>query len=153
MASRSSHPALSHADSFATGSAEVLQFVGRILLGSLSLLIGGGKLTKVPATVIHYTELGIPNPDMMTYLVGSFEVFLGVALILGLATRYAALAYFLFALAAAAIAHRYWTYPETAQGAQYSNFARNLATMSAALFVFVTGAGRFSVDAMLTRKR
>jgi uncharacterized membrane protein YphA (DoxX/SURF4 family) len=48
--SRSSHSALSCADNFATGSADVLQLVGRILMSYLFLSAGWGKLTNV----IHY---------------------------------------------------------------------------------------------------
>ena len=153
MASRSSHRALSHADSFATGSADVLQLVGRILLGSLSLLIGWSKLTNVPGTIAYFTGLGVPNAEMMPYLVGGFEVLLGVLLILGLATRYAAIAAFLFVLVATAIAHKYWAYPAAQQGAQYFNFTKNLAIMGGALYVLVAGAGSYSLDATLAKKR
>jgi putative oxidoreductase len=50
---------------------------------------------------------------------------------------------------ATAIAHRYWTYPAPAQGAQYNNFLKNIAIMGGALAIFVAGAGRFSVDSKL----
>ena len=84
---------------------------------------------------------------------GSLEVAVGVALILGLATRYAAIVVFIFVLVATAIAHRYWTYPAEAQRAQFVQFTKNLAIMSGSLFVLVVGAGRFSVDAMLAKKQ
>ena len=77
---------------------------------------------------------------------------LGVALILGIATHYAAIASFVWVLVATAIAHRYWTYPPPAQAAQYNNFLKNIAIMGGALFAFVTGAGRYSVDATLAKR-
>jgi len=153
MSSRSSHSALSHTDSFASNSADVVQLVGRILFGALFLASGWGKLTNVPGATAYFTGLGVPSPEMMPYLVGSLETVLGVALILGLATRYAAIIAFLFVVVATAIAHRYWTYPAPAQGGQYVQFIKSLAIMGGALFVFVVGAGRFSVDAMLAKKR
>ena len=84
---------------------------------------------------------------------GSLEVAVGVALILGLATRYAAIVVFIFVLVATVIAHRYWTYPAEAQTAQFVQFTKNLAIMSGLLFVLVVGAGRFSVDAVLAKKQ
>ena len=86
------------------------------------------------------------------WFAGIAELVIGVALILGFATRYAALATFIWVLVATAIAHRYWTYPAPAQRAQYNNFLKNLAIMGGALYVFGFGAGRFSVDAMLAKR-
>ena len=39
------------------------------------------------------------------------ELLIGIALILGLATRYASAATFVYLLIATALAHRYWEYP------------------------------------------
>ena len=148
---QSSHPALSHADSFAASSADLIQLVGRILMGILFLTAGWGKLTNVAGATGYFNSLGLPSPDMLPYLVGGLELAMGVCLILGLATRYAALAAFIFVLVATAIAHRYWAYPPQAQAAQYAQFTKNLAIMGGALYVLVSGAGRFSLDAMLRR--
>ncbi len=153
MASRSSHSALSCADNFAASSADVLQLLGRILMSYLFLSDGWGKLFNVIGTTAYFTGLGVPSPSVMAYLVGSLEVAVGVALIFGIATRYAAIVVFIFVLVATAIAHRYWTYPAEAQRAQFVQFAKNLAIMSGSLFVLVVGAGRFSIDAMLARKQ
>ncbi|NWG23242.1 MAG: DoxX family protein [Pseudorhodoplanes sp.] len=152
MATRSSHPALSNADSFATGSADLLLLIGRILLGQLFLLAGWGNLTNVAGATAYFNSLGLPAADMMPYLVGLLEVLLGLALVLGVATRYAAIAAFLFVLATTVIAHRYWTYPAAQQVAQYNSFLKNLAIMGGALYVLAFGAGRFSVDASLAKK-
>ena len=73
-------------------------------------------------------------------------------MILGLATRYTAIATFIWVLVATVIAHRYWTYPAAQQGAQYNNFLKNLSIMGGALYVFVHGAGRYAVDAYLAKR-
>ena len=88
----------------------------------------------------------------MAWFAGIVETVLGVALILGIATRYAAIASFVWVLIATAIAHRYWTYPPAQQLGQYDNWLKNIAIMGGALYVFVAGAGRFSVDAMLSKR-
>ena len=74
------------------------------------------------------------------------------ALILGIATRYAALASFVWVLVATAIAHRYWTYPAAQQVGQYNNWLKNIAIMGGMLYVFVTGSGRYSLDAALAKR-
>jgi len=153
MASRSSHPALSHSDSFASSSADLMQLVGRILIGYMFLTSGWSKVTNVAGATAYFTGLGVPNPGMMAYPVGSMELIVGFALILGLATRYAAMVGFVFVLVATAIAHRYWAYPAPAQGGQFVHFIKNLAILGGALFVYVFGAGRFSVDAKLAKNR
>ena len=83
---------------------------------------------------------------------GVVEVVLGAALILGIATRYAALASFVWVLVATAIAHRYWTYPAAQQVGQYNNWLKNIAIMGGMLYVFVTGSGRYSLDAALAKR-
>ena len=93
--------------------------------------------------------MGLSPPEIMAWIAGLVELVLGVTLILGLATRYAALGAFIWVLVATAIAHRYWTYPAAAQGAQYNNFLKNIAIMGGALALFVTGAGKFSADEKL----
>jgi putative oxidoreductase len=91
-------------------------------------------------------------PELMAWIAGFVELGLGAALILGLATRYAAIGTFLWVLIATVIAHRYWTYPPAQQGGQYNNFLKNLAIMGGALYVFVLGAGRYAVDAVLAKR-
>ena len=77
---------------------------------------------------------------------------IGVTLILGFATRYAALLCLLFLIVGTALAHRYWEYPTAQVVAQYNNFIKNLAIFGGTLVLFVTGAGRFSVDQALSKK-
>lgn len=77
----------------------------------------------------------------------------GVTLVFGVAARYGALLGFIFVVVATAIAHRYWEFPPAQQLGQYINFMKNIAIMGGMLLLFFTGAGRFSVDGWLRRKR
>jgi putative oxidoreductase len=148
----SSHPALSHLDGMVAAWSDFLLLVGRVLFGCLFLATGWLKFNTIAGNTAYFTSLGLPSPEAMVWVVAGTEVVLGAALILGIATRYAALASFIFVLIATWIAHRYWTYPAAAQGAQYFHFLKNLAIMSGAVCVFVTGAGRYSVDAKLAKR-
>jgi putative oxidoreductase len=146
-----SHPSLSHTDSIAASWSDFLLLVGRVLLGWLFLASGYGKFGSIAGTTAYFTNLGMSPPELWAWFAAFAEVILGAGLILGLATRYVALASFLWVLVATAIAHRYWTYPMSEQAGQYNNWLKNIAIMGGALYVFVTGAGRHSLDAMLAK--
>jgi putative oxidoreductase len=152
MANRSSHSTLSCADGYAATWSDFLLLAGRVLLGWIFLASGWAKLGNIAGTTAYFVNLGVSPPELMAWFAGIVEFVLGAALILGLATRYAALATFVWVLIATVIAHRYWTYPAAQQGAQYNNFLKNLAIMGGALYVFVLGAGRYSVDAILAKR-
>lgn len=150
---RSSHPALSHADGLAAGSSDLLLLVGRVLFGVLFMAAGWGKIMNMAGFAGYLASLGAPAPGLLSTIVPFIEFGMGVCLILGLATRYAAIVIFLFCLIATALAHRYWEYPPQQVVAQYNNFLKGIAFMGAALITLVAGAGKFSVDASLAKKR
>jgi putative oxidoreductase len=83
----------------------------------------------------------------------TFQPTRGIALILGLATRYVVLVMIVFMLVATFSSHRYWEFTDAAaRRAQDSSFYKNLAMLGGFLFLFVVGSGRLSIDAWL-RKR
>jgi uncharacterized membrane protein YphA (DoxX/SURF4 family) len=118
----------------------------------------GKRMGKSPSShpALSYTDDIAASWTDVVLLAG--RIFLGWLFLaagygkLGIATRYAAIATFVWVLVATAIAHRYWTYPPPAQAAQYNNFLKNIAIMGGALCAFVTGAGRYSIDAMLAKR-
>jgi putative oxidoreductase len=71
----------------------------------------------------------------------------------GLATRYAVILMVAFTLVATFSSHRYWDFTDPAvRRAQDTNFYKNMAMLGGFAFLFVCGAGRFSLDNWL-RKR
>jgi putative oxidoreductase len=138
-------------DRFAASSSSLLLFVGRILLGFLFLQAGYYKLMNIAGTTGYLTNLKVPAAGLFAWLVGLFEVIAGAALILGVATRFAAIAAFIFVLIATALAHRYWEYPAAQMQGQWVNFVKNLAIMGGSLALFVTGAGGWSVDGKMKK--
>src|SRR5262245_9401140 len=148
----SSHPFLSHADGIAGTWTDFILLVGRVFLGWLFLASGYGKLGNIAGATGYFTNLGLTPAEFWAWFAGFVEVALGAALILGFGTRYAALASVIWVLVATAIAHRYWTYPAQAPVAQYNNFLKNIAIMGGALCALVTGAGRYSLDAMFAKR-
>jgi putative oxidoreductase len=149
----SSHPLLSHADTAAGTTGDALLLIGRILLGWLFLTTAWGKLFGgIDGFAGYLRALKVPAPEFWAWIGAVVEFVVGVTLILGLGTRYAALLCVLFLIVATALAHRYWEYPPAQMGAQKTNFLKNLAILGGALFLFVSGGGRFSIDRMLAKR-
>ena len=150
--SNSSHVALSYADGIAARAADACLLVGRILLGWLFLASSWAKLTNMSGFVAYLTNLKVPNPEFWSWIAAPIEFLIGLTLILGFATRYAAVAAIVFVIIATALGHRYWEYPPPQVQTQYNHFLKNLALIGGALFVFVSGAGRYAIDAVLRRR-
>lgn len=147
---RSSHPALSYADSLATNSADVVLLIGRILLGWVFVRSGYGKMFNIEAVAAGYMSRGIPM--VIAYLAVPVEFFGGLALIFGFATRYAAIVMAVFTVAATLTSHRYWEFADAAaRRSQDSSFYKNMALLGGFFFLFVAGAGRLSIDNWLRK--
>jgi putative oxidoreductase len=151
--SRSSLPLLSHADGVAGNLVDILLLIGRVLLGWLFLASAWGKLMNMAGYQSYLANLKVPDPVFWSWIGAPVEFLIGLALILGFATRYASLICLVFLVVATALAHRYWEYPAAQVGAQYNNFLKNIALFGAALLLFAAGAGRYSVDDTLSKKR
>jgi putative oxidoreductase len=148
-ANRSSHPLLSCTDGIAAGMNDTLLLIGRILIALVFLLTAWFGSPNAG----YLTSLGYPSPSAMSLLAVIVEFIVVVSLVFGIATRYGALLGLLFVIVATVTAHRYWGYPQAQQGIQYIFLTKNLAIAGGLLLLFVTGAGRFSVDHMLSGRR
>jgi putative oxidoreductase len=148
----SSHPLLSRTDTIAASITDILLLAGRVLLGWLFLASAWGKFSNMAGFTGYLTNLKVPGAEFWAWVAAPVEFLIGITLILGIATRYAALVCVIFLIVATALAHRYWEYPPAQVMAQYNNFLKNLALLGGALLVFVTGAGRLSIDRMLSKR-
>jgi len=148
--SHSSPTYLDCADSVAVRMQDTLLLIGRIMIGWIFLTAGWGKVTNVSGFAAGMPKMGLP--EFMGDVAAYGEFLGGILLIVGLASRYAAALLVIFTLSATFLAHRYWEYPPEAQGAQSGQFWKNIAITGGFLAYFVTGAGRYSLDAILKRK-
>jgi putative oxidoreductase len=147
----SSHPTLSYTDSLAASTSDTLLLIARILMGWIFVRSGLGKLMDINAFTATMPGRGLPG--WLGYVAAPVEFFGGIALVLGLATRYVAVLLLLFVIIATFSSHRYWEFAEAAaRRAQDNNFYKNLAMMGGLVFAFVTAGGRFSIDRLLARK-
>jgi putative oxidoreductase len=147
-----SPPIFAGTDQFAIRIGDAFALVGRILLGWLFFIVGWAHISTLEGFAKYLTSLGVPGASFWATIAMIIELAVGLSLILGVATRYGALLGLVFVVVATALAHRYWEYPAAQQMTQYNSFLRNLSIVGGLLLLYVTGAGRFSVDGWL-RKR
>jgi putative oxidoreductase len=127
-------------------------FVARILLVLLFLVFGWGKLTDYSGTVGYMAKTGAPLPSIAALVAIAVEVFVAIAVVLGAWTRPLAVLLALYTLATALIGHHFWTMEGAARYGNAINFYKNISIMGGFLLLYVTGAGRYSVDAKLAAK-
>ncbi len=148
----SSHPALSHADAWAANTSDILLLAGRILVGWIFVRSGYGKIFDIAAYGATFPARGMP--PWLAYVSVPAEFFGGLALMVGLATRYVAMIIIVFVLVATFTSHRYWEYADAAaRRVQDSSFYKNMAILGGIFFLFVCGPGKFSLDAWLSKRR
>jgi len=141
-------------DGFAVEYQDALLLIARILIGWIFVQSGLGKLMDINAFAASLARNGVPAPTLFAYIGAPVEFVGGLALLTGLATRYAAALMILFVIVATLIAHRYWQITDAAQHrVQEINFYKNVAIMGGILSLFVAGGGRLSIDGLLHRRR
>jgi putative oxidoreductase len=124
-----------------------LSLVGRLLLASLFLPAGIGKLTGFAGTVGYIASAGLPLPALGAVIALVVEILGGLALIAGFGTRIAALVLALFTLVASFFFHAYWAVPVDQQFVVKLLFMKNIAVVGGLLTLAAWGAGAWSLDA------
>jgi putative oxidoreductase len=114
--------------------------LARLLLAHIFLLAGISKITGYAGTQGYMESMGVPGA--LLPLVIALEIGGSLALIVGLLTRWAALALAGFCVASALIFHTNF-----AEQMQMILFMKNFAMAGGLLLLYVQGAGAFSLDA------
>jgi putative oxidoreductase len=126
-----------------------LILAARLLLATLFLIFGWRKLRDFSGTVSQMVQLGVPTPVLAAVVATFMELPVAFAVAVGALTRPLAVLMALYSLGTALIGHRYWT----VKGADYvdslDGFYKDLSIMGGFLLLFVTGAGKYSIDALL----
>jgi putative oxidoreductase len=125
--------------------------LARILLIVLFVVFGWGKLTNYAATVAYMAQTGAPLPSVAAVVAIVTEVFIALAIALGAWTRPLALLLAVYTLGTAVMGHPFWTLEGTARYANAINFYKNISMIGGFLLLYVTGAGKYAVDARLGR--
>jgi putative oxidoreductase len=121
--------------------------VARILLIMLFVVFGWGKLTDYSGTVASMTQLNLPMPSVTALVVIAVEVFVALAIGFGAWTRPLVVLLALYTLGTALIGHHFWIMEGAARNGNAINFYKNISIIGGLILLYVTGAGRYSVDA------
>lgn len=124
-----------------------LTFAARILLALMFLLAGFSKIGGFEGTAGYIASKGLPAPSLLALGTLVLEIGAGLALVLGLFTRWAALALAVFTLLASVIFHAFWAMPAEQQMMQQLMFMKNTAVIGGMLVLVAFGAGAWSLDA------
>lgn len=124
-----------------------LALLARLLLAALFLPAGIGKISGFAGTAGYIGSVGLPMPELGAAIAIAVEVLGGIALIIGLGTRWAALALAGFTLVASFFFHAYWALPAEQQMMQQLMFMKNIGVVGGLLALAAFGAGAFSLDA------
>jgi putative oxidoreductase len=130
------------------GNDEVI-LVARILLVALFLIFGWGKLTDFSETVAYMAKVDTPLPVGSAIIAVLVEVFVSAALGLGLLTRPLAIVLAAYTLGTGIIGHHFWSEQGAARTMDEINFFKNVSIVGGCLLLYVTGAGKYSIDARL----
>lgn len=131
-----------------TGINDDLILAARLLLATLFMIFGWRKLRDYSGTVSQMVELGVPTPIVATVVATFMELPVAFAVAVGAFTRPSALLLFLYTLGTALIGHRYWTVKGADRVDSMDAFFKNLSIMGGFLLLSVTGAGKYSIDAL-----
>jgi putative oxidoreductase len=131
---------------------DIIHLLGRLALGAIFVKSGLQKLMGLGAFAASLAGRGIPASSTWAMIGATVEFVGGVLIVTGFRTREASLLMVLFVIVATGISHRFWEYADAARRLQESQFFKNLAIIGGFLLLYVAGAGRFSLDAVMRRR-
>jgi len=123
-----------------------LLLASRVLMMLLFIVFGSQKVLGYSETTMYFAHQGVPLPAIATSVAIMMELGVGTAIVLGLFTRPLAILLAAYTLATAMIGHAFWTMSGPDRLEAEINFFKNVSIMSGLFVLFVTGAGRFSLD-------
>ena len=129
-----------------SAAQDTLSLVGRVLLALLFVPAGFSKLMGFAGTVGYISSVGAPLPQVAAVIAIIVELGLGLMLLVGFKTRFAALVLAVFTVAASVLFHNYWNMPADKAFVNQLMFFKNIAVTGGLLAFVAFGAGRFSID-------
>ncbi len=130
----------------ANSSGGIVPLIGRILLSSVFIIAGIGKIGGFSMEEGFVASKHLPLPAVALAIAMIVELLGGLAILVGFYARFTAWIVFLYMIPTTFIFHNFWTM----QGADRLNtmlhFEKNMAIMGGLLLLAAFGAGRLSID-------
>jgi putative oxidoreductase len=133
--------------------------ISRILVAPIMVVYGLDKLSDIgnfinnPATVrlMSMIAQGATAPIWFAYINAIFQFAIGMMVLIGYQTRISALLVVLWLIPVTYLGHPFWAGINPVFNEP--QFYKNLAIIAAYLMIATYGAGRFSVDNFISRRR
>jgi len=135
---------------FVNGINDEVILAARLLLAALFLIFGWRKLRDFSGTVSQMAQLGVPTPVLAAGVATFMELPVAFAVAVGAFTRPSTLLMFSYTLGTALIGHRYWTMTGADLVDSMDSFYKNLSIMGGFLLLYITGAGKYSIDVLFS---
>jgi len=127
--------------------------VARLAVAAIFIHGGWGKLGGLDGTAAYIASKGLPAPELGALFAALLELGGGLAIALGLGTRWAALALAIFLVPATAFFHNPVGLDGAAVQMQWIHVYKNLAIAGGLLAFAAVGAGPLALEARARRPR
>jgi len=131
---------------------DIAYVIGRVAIPILFIVSGIGKFLNVsgisshPGVTNFMNAFGEITTRTTLGYIATIEVVGGISVLIGLKTRWGAIALILFTACTIIFAHNFWTMEGAARAANQVQALKNLAIMGGLLALAIMGSGRYSVD-------
>jgi putative oxidoreductase len=132
--------------------ANAALLAARVLLAFLFLASGFSALGDMAGTTAYFSSLRLPAPLFLAWIVCLFELAAGLAIVIGMGTRVAALLLAAFSVAAGYIGHYGQGGGDPDLAFMHSQaLMKDIAIAGGLLALAIAGAGGWSLDAKWRR--
>ncbi|MGO9589806.1 MAG: DoxX family protein [Candidatus Acidiferrales bacterium] len=130
----------------ANSSGGIVPLIGRILMSAVFILAGIGKITGFSMEEGFVASKHLPLPAVALAIAMIIELVGGLAILVGLYTKFTAWIVFLYMIPTTFIFHNFWAMQGGDRLNNMLHFEKNLAIMGGLLFLAAFGPGPMSVD-------
>ena len=123
----------------------IVEFLGRVLLSTLFLVEGIGKISIQEDVMMYMEDYGVP--EILFFPATILEILFPLLLIVGYKTKWAALIMALFTFTVAIIFHT-----DFSEGMQMMLFLKDIAIAGGFMIIITYGPGKISLDHYLKSK-
>ena len=117
----------------------IVEFLGRVLLSTLFLIEGIGKISMQEDVIMYMEDYGVPEILFVPAII--LEILFPLLLIAGYKTKWVASVLALFTISVAIIFHT-----DFSEGMQMMLFLKDIAIAGGLIIVFVYGPDKISLD-------
>lgn len=120
--------------------------IGRLLFALIFVPAGWSKIAGFSGVAGYIASKGVPLPEVCAAIAIAAELGLGLLVLVGWQTRWAALGLAIFVAVITPIFHNFWAMPEAQVMMQQQAFFKNLAIAGGLLVLSAFGPGAFSIE-------